>query len=155
VIRQQFSDTPTIIHYRRCHRRPWTAVCQQGDDLREAFIREVQSVKWRPLGRGKGLAANRTFAAALLLRMNRDGAFFQSASSWASQIRTKYRQWVQSHNSLRSGIQKGLSLDLGSIQNSAQPRFTVELSELQFSHSIEFRTVRIRTCSGKIAGPRS
>ena len=101
-----------------------TAVRQQGDDLGEAFIRVAQAVKGRAFGGGKGLAANRTFEAALFLRMNRDVAFFQSASGWASQIRTKYGQWVQSCQSFRSGIQKGLSLDLRSIQNSAPPRLT-------------------------------
>jgi len=108
---------------------PRAAVCQQSGHLRKAFIRVAQSVKRRAFGCGKGLAANRAFEAALLLRMNGDVAFFQSASSRASQIRTKYRQWVQSRQSFRSGIQKGLSLDPRSIQNAAPPRLTEALPE--------------------------
>jgi hypothetical protein len=103
---------------------PRAAVRQQGDHLGEALIGVAQPVKRRALGCGKGLLANRAFEAVLLLRMNRDVAFFQSASSRASQIRTKYRQWVQSRQSFRSGIQKGLSLDPRSIQNATPPRLT-------------------------------
>jgi hypothetical protein len=103
------------------------AVRKQGDDLREALIRMGQSLKRRAFGFSEGRAANRAAVAALFLRMNGDVACLPTASSRASEIRTKYCQWVQSHQSFRSGIQKGLSLDLHSIQNVAPPRLTGEL----------------------------
>jgi hypothetical protein len=63
------------------------------------------------------------------LRMNGDVALLNPASGRAIEIRTKYGQRVQSRQSFRSGIQKGLSLDLRSIQNVAPPRLTGELPE--------------------------
>src|SRR5438270_2237868 len=106
---------------------PRAAVRKQGDDLSEAFIGVAQPVKRGAFGGGKSLVADRAFEAPFFLRMNGDVTFVHSASGRASKIRTKYAQWVQSHQSFRSGIQKGLSLDPRSIQNPARPRLTVAL----------------------------
>jgi len=105
----------------------WTAVRQQGDNLRETLIGVAQAVKGRAFRGGEGLMADRAFEAPFFLRMNGDVALLHTASSRASEIRTKYGQRVQGHQSFRSGIQKGLSLDPRSIQIPAPPRLTVEL----------------------------